>query len=61
MRSLLHAALACAALAAAGPAAAQTFPTKPIRMVVTFPTGGAPDTLARTISDQLFARRENPL
>jgi tripartite-type tricarboxylate transporter receptor subunit TctC len=32
---------------------AQTFPTRPIRMVVTFPTGGAPDILARTISEKL--------
>jgi tripartite-type tricarboxylate transporter receptor subunit TctC len=53
MRSLLHAALACAALAAASPAAAQAFPSKPIRMVVTFPTGGAPDILSRTISEKL--------
>jgi tripartite-type tricarboxylate transporter receptor subunit TctC len=53
MRSLLHAALACAALAASAPAAAQTFPTKQLRMVVTFPTGGAPDILARTIADKL--------
>jgi len=32
---------------------AQTFPTKPIRVVVTFPTGGAPDILARTISEKI--------
>ena len=38
---------------AAAPLHAQTFPTKPIRMVVTFPTGGAPDILARTISEKL--------
>lgn len=37
----------------AAAAAAQTFPTKPIRLVVTFPTGGAPDILARTISEKL--------
>ena len=53
MRSLLHAALACAALAASAPAAAQPFPTKQLRMVVTFPTGGAPDILARTIAEKL--------
>ena len=47
-------ALAGALLAvAAGTAAAQAFPTKPIRMVVTFPTGGAPDILARTLSEKL--------
>ena len=40
------------ALTAAG-AYAQAFPTKQLRMVVTFPTGGAPDILARTISEKL--------
>lgn len=32
---------------------AQTFPSRPIRMVVTFPTGGAPDILARTLSEKI--------
>jgi tripartite-type tricarboxylate transporter receptor subunit TctC len=31
---------------------AQGYPNKPIRMVVTFPTGGAPDTLARIFSSK---------
>ena len=50
----LRAALAGAllALTAAG-AQAQAFPNKQLRMVVTFPTGGAPDILARTISEKL--------
>jgi tripartite-type tricarboxylate transporter receptor subunit TctC len=38
--------------AAAVPALAQGFPNKPIRMVVTFPTGGAPDILARLFSER---------
>jgi tripartite-type tricarboxylate transporter receptor subunit TctC len=41
--------LACASLGAAAQAA---WPTKPIRIVVTFPPGGAPDTLARILADK---------
>lgn len=37
---------------AACSAFAQAFPNKPIRMVVTFPPGGAPDTLARLFADK---------
>ncbi len=48
-RSLLvGASLALAALGAW----AQTYPNKPIRMVVTFPPGGAPDILARLFSER---------
>ena len=45
---------ACALAAAASPASAQqgAWPTKPIRIVVTFPPGGAPDTLARILADK---------
>ena len=41
------------ALAACGAAVcAQGYPNKPIRMVVTYPTGGAPDILARIFSEK---------
>ncbi|ESJ18029.1 MULTISPECIES: tripartite tricarboxylate transporter substrate binding protein [Cupriavidus] len=42
------------ATAFAAPAAqAETFPARPIRIVVGFPTGGAPDTLARIVSEKI--------
>ena len=42
-----------AALASlSAPASAQGFPTKPVRLVVTFPAAGAPDILARLFADK---------
>jgi tripartite-type tricarboxylate transporter receptor subunit TctC len=53
-------ALACAAVLAAlgvpSPASAQSWPTRPITMVVPFPAGGAPDLVARFLSEDLGQR-----
>lgn len=51
--------LATMALAATG-AMAQTYPDKPIHIVVTFTTGGAPDILARLIGEKLTAAWGQP-
>lgn len=52
-------ALATIALTAAGTAgaqaSAQNFPNKPIHIIVTFTSGGAPDTIARLIGERMSA------
>ena len=46
-------ALSLAANAAYAQTAVPGFPDKPLRIVVTFTSGGAPDTLARILSEKL--------
>jgi tripartite-type tricarboxylate transporter receptor subunit TctC len=53
------AALALACLA--GIADAQTYPSRPIRLIVTFPPGGSTDTMARTLQPSLEKRLGQPI
>lgn len=54
-------AMALAALAWTVPAAAQDWPTKPIRLVVTFAPGGSSDVVARALSVPLSQRLGQPV
>jgi tripartite-type tricarboxylate transporter receptor subunit TctC len=50
-----------AGLALAGAAAAQSFPAKPIRLVVNFPPGGAADVIARAVGPALAESLKQPV
>ena len=60
-RSLLVTGLGLAAVALAGPVAAQGFPSKPLRIVVPFAAGGAGDLTARIVGAELSASLGQPV
>jgi tripartite-type tricarboxylate transporter receptor subunit TctC len=62
MRSTPTRALAalCSSVLLAGPAVAQTWPAKPVRVVVAFTAGGTTDILARKVGQELADRLRQP-
>ena len=52
MRGIIRGLMLVFALAAAGPASAQTYPGKSIRMIVTFAPGGPTDVIGRIIAQK---------
>jgi tripartite-type tricarboxylate transporter receptor subunit TctC len=55
------AAILAACLLAAGNASAQTYPNRPITMLVAFPPGGADDAIARIIQDPMQKALGQPI
>ena len=59
LKTTLAALAGCLALAA--PAAAQTFPSRPVTMIVPYAAGGATDVVARAISEKLSTAWKQPV
>jgi len=53
--------LACALAVLAVPASAQTYPTRPIKLLLAYPPGGASDLIARLVADPLSKRLGQPV
>ncbi len=60
LRAALRAAVGAAALVAATGSFAQTYPNKPVRVVVPFPPGGTLDTVARMLAQRLGDQMGQP-
>ena len=62
IRQLLSVTALCVAgFIAAGPATAQDYPSKPIRIVVPFSAGGIVDSIARLVGEKLGSRTGQPV
>ncbi len=53
VRATLAFFIAAGSIFAAGPSTAQSYPTKPIRLIVPFPPGGSSDIVARILAQKL--------
>jgi tripartite-type tricarboxylate transporter receptor subunit TctC len=60
-RALPHVLAGLALLLAGLPASAQTWPAKPVRLVVSYPPGGTVDAVARIVAPRLSARLGQPV
>ncbi len=61
MSQVIRAVLALIAIAYAGAASAQSYPARPMRLLVSFPPGGAADIVARMIGQPLSVRLGQPV
>ncbi len=61
MKNFIKATIALCALAIAGAASAQAYPTKPITLIVSWAAGGATDIAARTLAVKLTEQMGQPV
>lgn len=61
LRGALVSALCAVGFTAATPTAAQTYPTRPVNVVVPFPAGGTTDALARALGQELAKSLGQPV
>ncbi|MEW6450875.1 MAG: tripartite tricarboxylate transporter substrate binding protein [Pseudomonadota bacterium] len=61
MKTTMMFALIAAAISLANPSSAQTYPDKPIKLIVAVAAGGPMDTIARVVADQLQAKLGQPV
>lgn len=60
-RTFLAAAAAALVLGATGARAADAWPSRPVRIIVPFPAGGAQDMVARIVAESLSQRLQQPV
>lgn len=53
MKKIFVISIAALSAGLAGPAPAQTYPAKPVRFILSYPPGGATDTLGRIVAKSL--------
>ena len=61
MKGMLRSLMAVCLLAAAGPALAESYPAKQVRIIVPFPAGGSADILCRLVGEKLSAAWNQPV